>query len=82
MLRLTKQHHRDSHGRTHQVADTQIGTPGFKSESVAGFLLECVAGFVQIRSQSSSHRAAIKSRPNICLGNAAISALKPPSTRL
>ena len=28
----------------------QIGTPaGFKSESVAGFLLECLAGFVGIR---------------------------------
>jgi len=30
----------------------QIGIPaGFKSESVAGFLLECVAGFVGIRTR-------------------------------
>ena len=30
----------------------QIGTPaGFKSESVAGFLLECPAGFIGIRIQ-------------------------------
>jgi hypothetical protein len=29
----------------------QIGTPaGFKSESVAGFILECLAGFVGIRT--------------------------------
>ena len=32
------------------VGRHQIGTPAdFKSESVAGFLLECVAGFVGIR---------------------------------
>jgi hypothetical protein len=32
----------------------QIGTmAGFKSEQVAGFLLECVAGFVGIRTPSS-----------------------------
>src|SRR5208282_3690896 len=36
---------KQSPGRRHQ-----IGTPaGFKSESVAGFLLECLAGFVGIR---------------------------------
>jgi len=31
----------------------QIGTlAGFKSEQVAGFLLECMAGFVGIRKQT------------------------------
>jgi hypothetical protein len=33
-----------------EAARHQIGTPaGFKSESVAGFILECMAGFVGIR---------------------------------
>lgn len=34
----------------------QIGTPAaFKSESVAGFLLECLAGFVGIRSNTNAY---------------------------
>jgi hypothetical protein len=35
----------------------QIGIPaGFKSESVAGFLLECLAGFIGIRSHDAKRK--------------------------
>ncbi len=44
-----KHHHVDPRKQT-PGGRHQIGTPaGFKSESVAAFLLECVAGFVGIR---------------------------------
>ena len=44
-----KHHHFDPRKQT-PGGRLQIGTPaGFKSEWVAGFLLECVAGFVGIR---------------------------------
>jgi hypothetical protein len=45
-----KHHHFDPRKQTPDGRH-QIGIPaGFKSESVAGFLLECVAGFVGIRT--------------------------------
>ena len=45
-----KHHHFDPRKQT-PGGRLQIGTPaGFKSESMAGFLLECVAGFVGIRT--------------------------------
>jgi len=38
----------------------QIGTlAGFKSEQVAGFLLECMAGFVGIRSRGEKRPQAV-----------------------
>jgi hypothetical protein len=46
-----KHHHFDPRKQT-PGGRHQIGTPaGFKSESVAGFLLECLAGFLGIRSK-------------------------------
>ena len=48
-----KHHHSDPQKQT-PGGRHQIGTPaGFKSESVADFRLECVAGFVGIRSQAN-----------------------------
>ena len=45
-------HHRCDPRKRTQGGRHQIGIPaGFRSESVAGFLLECVAGFVGIRSR-------------------------------
>ena len=49
--RLRAKHHRRDPRKQTPSGRHQIGIPaGFKSESVAGFLLECVAGFVGIRS--------------------------------
>ena len=46
-----KHHHKDSRKQT-PGGRHQIGIPaGFKSESVAGFLLECVAGIIGIRTR-------------------------------
>ena len=43
-----------------KVADIKIGTPaGFKSELAAGFLLECLAGFVGIRTWLGVDAAAL-----------------------
>ena len=48
--RLRAKHHRIDPRKQTPGGRHQIGIPaGFKSESVAGFLLECVAGFVGIR---------------------------------
>ena len=50
-----KHHHFDPRKQT-PGGRHQIGTPaGFKSELVAGFLLECLAGFLGIRSSASTH---------------------------
>ena len=47
-----KHHHFDPRKQT-PGGRHQIGTPaGFKSESVAGFLLECLAGFLGIRTKN------------------------------
>ncbi len=47
---LRSNHHRFDPRKQTPGGRHQIGTPaGFKSESVAGFLLECAAGFVGIR---------------------------------
>ncbi len=44
----------------------QIGTPaGFKSESVAGFLLECMAGFVRISNCITLFGAPGESTPQV-----------------
>ena len=49
-----KHHHFDPRKQT-PGGRHQIGTPaGFKSKSVAGFLLECVAGFVGIRTSTET----------------------------
>jgi len=49
--RLRAKHHRRDPRKQTPSGRHQIGIPaGFKSESVAGFLLECVAGFVGIRT--------------------------------
>jgi hypothetical protein len=49
--RLRAKHHRRDPRKQTPSGRHQIGIPaGFKSESVAGFLLECVAGFVGIRN--------------------------------
>jgi hypothetical protein len=49
-LLRAKHHHFDPRKQT-PGGRHQIGTPaGFKSELVAGFLLECPAGFIGIRS--------------------------------
>jgi hypothetical protein len=49
--RLRAKHHRRDPRKQTPGGRHQIGTPaGFKSVSVAGFLLECVAGFVGIRT--------------------------------
>ena len=51
--RLRAKHHRRDPRKQTPSGRHQIGIPaGFKSESVAGFLLECVAGFVGIRIQA------------------------------
>jgi hypothetical protein len=62
-------------GRTRQGGRHQIGTPaGFKSESVAGFLLECLAGFVGIRTYSRTRSGMSRSttlvdwKPKACKG--------------
>ncbi len=48
---LRSNHHRFDPRKQTPGGRHQIGTPaGFKSESVAGFLLECAAGFVGIRN--------------------------------
>ena len=53
--RLRAKHHRRDPRKQTPSGRHQIGIPaGFKSESVAGFLLECVAGFVGIRNMSSA----------------------------
>lgn len=42
----------------------QIGTPAaFKSESVAGFLLECLAGFVGIRTRATDDPRRLQGLP-------------------
>ena len=49
--RLRAKHHRIDPRKQTPGGRHQIGIPaGFKSESVAGFLLECMAGFVGIRN--------------------------------
>ena len=49
----------------------QIGTlAGFKSEQVAGFLLECMAGFVGIRSPPSRRICAAVSGPPFAFAGA------------
>ena len=53
--RLPAKHHRRDPRKQTPSGRHQIGIPaGFKSESVAGFLLECVAGFVGIRKSKSA----------------------------
>ena len=53
--RLRAKHHRRDPRKQTPSGRHQIGIPaGFKSESVAGFLLECVAGFVGIRIMDKS----------------------------
>ena len=48
--RLRAKHHRRDPRKQTPSGRHQIGIPaGFKSESVAGFLLECLAGFIGIR---------------------------------
>jgi hypothetical protein len=55
--RLRAKHHRRDPRKQTPSGRHQIGIPaGFKSESVAGFLLECVAGFVGIRTRYRSGR--------------------------
>src|SRR5208283_3292691 len=50
--RLRAKHHRTDPRKQTPGGRHQIGTPaGFKSESVAGFLLECLAGFVGNRNR-------------------------------
>ena len=50
---IRPKHHRCDPRKRALGGRHQIGIPaGFKSESVAGFLLECVAGFVGIRRES------------------------------
>ena len=56
--RLRAKHHRRDPRKQTPSGRHQIGIPaGFKSESVAGFLLECVAGFVGIRNRVRSRRS-------------------------
>ncbi len=55
--RLRAKHHRRDPRKQTPSGRHQIGIPaGFKSESVAGFLLECVAGFVGIRKRADQKK--------------------------
>ena len=66
--RLRAKHHRRDPRKQTPSGRHQIGIPaGFKSESVAGFLLECVAGFVGIRNGTKSS-AIPSSRPPFSTG--------------
>ena len=59
--RLRAKHHRRDPRKQTPSGRHQIGIPaGFKSESVAGFLLECVAGFVGIRTYVTTDKIQLK----------------------
>ena len=69
--RLRAKHHRRDPRKQTPSGRHQIGIPaGFKSESVAGFLLECVAGFVGIRKGLQTIPESFMVSPNKKLGAA------------